>query len=139
MFDLASAVSFGTFVFAAVAAFISFQNFRFSGSKRVAEFRQEWLWDFRKHLALLFMELDKYDRTPDKDKIAYEIQYIDLMMDMRKPEHKRLKDALIPLSVKVATGDVTGLSSLFDEAGQASRDVIRVEQDLIEANIRRVF
>jgi hypothetical protein len=49
--DLDAIIKVATLVLAAVAALVSWLNFRKSGSQKVAQFRKEWIENLRSHLA----------------------------------------------------------------------------------------
>jgi hypothetical protein len=129
-----------TVIFAAVAAFVSFQGLRLAGRRRVAEYRFEWLNKLRSMIAELFAELAQSQHRPlNLEKVTLLMESIDLFLDVDKPLHRDLKNALMPLALSAENGNRQVMQIAFHNAGKASRTLVADEGKKIEGELRGWF
>jgi hypothetical protein len=130
--------SFLSIAIALIAAFVTFQNFRLTGVRRVAEFKKDWLNKIRTLVSELMAELSQWDeRKLNSERVHLLMESIDLHLDMTKPSHAALKNELIPLAMAAQEGNYEGVRVGFHNVGNAARALIREEDQYIEASLRR--
>lgn len=127
-----------TVILAFSTLLLAVQTYRLSGAKKVAEYRQAWLEKLRENIARLFSEIHKFEHGKfDTVQVTYLMELIDLSLDMSKPLHAELKNALIPLAFDAEESRNEAVRIGFDRAGRAARTVIAFETKNIESSLKR--